>query len=213
MIGLRTTGGNSKTVMIAAISPADMHYEQTLSTLKYIERAKKIVNNVTINENSDVILVHHLQREIFDLKRELERTSMLDAEVTKLREELEEREKLIQQLVMPWEQRVEQTRQLEATQEASLKNMGVVLSPRDVYENSGNPFLINLNQDPLFSETVIYPLVEKQTRFGRGDSPVEQHVKLNGPNILPEHCVIEIGDDEVSIFTAPGALVRFFRLV
>ena len=48
------SGGNSKTVMIAAISPADMHYEQTLSTLKYIERAKKIVNNVTINENSDV---------------------------------------------------------------------------------------------------------------------------------------------------------------
>ncbi len=50
------------------------------------------------------------------------------------------------QLVMPWEQRVEQTRRLEATQEASLKNMGVVLSPRDVYESSGNPFLINLNQ-------------------------------------------------------------------
>ena len=113
--------------------------------------------------------MHHLQREISDLKRELERTSMLDAEVAKLRDELEEREKLIQQLVMPWEQRVEQTRQLEATQEASLKNMGVVLSPRDVYENSGNPFLINLNQDPLFSETVIYPLVERQTRFGRGD--------------------------------------------
>jgi hypothetical protein len=44
-----------------------------------------------------VILVHHLQREISDLKRELERASMLDAEVAKLRDELDEREKLIQQ--------------------------------------------------------------------------------------------------------------------
>jgi hypothetical protein len=33
-------------------------------------------------------------------------------------------------------------------------------------------------------------------------------VKLNGPHILPEHCVIEIDDGEVAIFTAPGALVR-----
>ena len=39
-------------------------------------------------------------------------------------------------------------------------------------------------------------------------SPVEQHVKLNGPHILPEHCVIEIEDGEVAIFTAPGALAR-----
>jgi hypothetical protein len=45
------------------------------------------------------------------------------------------------------------------------------------YENSGNPFLINLNQDPLFSETVIYPLVEKQTRFGRGDGCVRACVR------------------------------------
>lgn len=38
--------------------------------------------------------------------------------------------------------------------------------------------------------------------------PIEQHVKLNGPHILPEHCVIEISEDgkEVTIFTAPGAL-------
>ena len=40
-----------------------------------------------------------------------------------------------------------------------------------------------------------------------GYRSVEQHVKLNGPHILPEHCVIEISEDgEVSIFTAPGAL-------
>lgn len=36
-------GGNSKTTMVAAISPADMNYEETLSTLRYADRAKEIV--------------------------------------------------------------------------------------------------------------------------------------------------------------------------
>ena len=40
-------GGNAKTVMLATVSPADYHYEETLSTLKYVERAKKIISNVT----------------------------------------------------------------------------------------------------------------------------------------------------------------------
>ncbi|CAE1299414.1 Kinesin-like protein KIF1B,Kinesin-like protein KIN-4B,Kinesin-like protein KIF1A,Kinesin-like protein KIF28P,Kinesin-like protein KIF16B,Kinesin-like protein FLA10,Kinesin-like protein KIN-12D,Kinesin-like protein KIF17,Kinesin-like protein KIN-4A,Kinesin-like protein unc-104,Osmotic avoidance abnormal protein 3,Kinesin-like protein KIF1C,Kinesin-related protein 1,Kinesin-like protein Klp98A,Kinesin-like protein KIF14,Kinesin-like protein KIF18B,Chromosome-associated kinesin KIF4,Kinesin-like protein KIF1 len=44
-------GGNSRTVMIAALSPADINYEETLSTLRYADRAKKIKNNAVINEN------------------------------------------------------------------------------------------------------------------------------------------------------------------
>ena len=35
-------GGNSKTIMICAISPADMNYEESMSTLRYADRAKKI---------------------------------------------------------------------------------------------------------------------------------------------------------------------------
>ena len=42
----------SKTVMIATISPSAMHYDQTLSTLKYIERAKKIVNKASVQPMS-----------------------------------------------------------------------------------------------------------------------------------------------------------------
>lgn len=39
-------GGNSKTIMIAALSPADVNYDETLSTLRYADRAKKIKNKV-----------------------------------------------------------------------------------------------------------------------------------------------------------------------
>jgi len=44
-------GGNTKTVMIAAISPADYNYEESLSTLRYASRAKSIKNKPIINED------------------------------------------------------------------------------------------------------------------------------------------------------------------
>ena len=44
-------GGNTKTVMIAALSPADYNYEETLSTLRYADRAKSIKNKPKINED------------------------------------------------------------------------------------------------------------------------------------------------------------------
>ena len=42
-------GGNTKTVMIATVSPADYNYEETLSTLRYSSRAKFIQNKPIIN--------------------------------------------------------------------------------------------------------------------------------------------------------------------
>lgn len=44
-------GGNSQTIMICAISPATDNYDETLSTLRYAERAKKIKNKPIVNEN------------------------------------------------------------------------------------------------------------------------------------------------------------------
>jgi len=44
-------GGNSKTIMICAISPADVNFEESLSTLRYADRAKKIVNKAVVNES------------------------------------------------------------------------------------------------------------------------------------------------------------------
>ena len=44
-------GGNTKTIMIAAVSPASDNYEETLSTLRYANRAKSIKNKPIINED------------------------------------------------------------------------------------------------------------------------------------------------------------------
>ncbi|KAB1262775.1 Kinesin-like protein KIF16B, partial [Camelus dromedarius] len=61
-------GGNSKTIMIATISPADVHYGETLSTLRYANRAKNIINKPTVNEDPNVRLIRELRAEIARLK-------------------------------------------------------------------------------------------------------------------------------------------------
>eukprot|EP00039_Didymoeca_costata_P005568 m.82575 g.82575 ORF g.82575 m.82575 type:complete len:1374 (+) comp12876_c0_seq2:187-4308(+) len=61
-------GGNTKTLMIAAISPADNNYDETLSTLRYANRAKNIMNKAKINEDPKDALLREYQEEITKLK-------------------------------------------------------------------------------------------------------------------------------------------------
>lgn len=65
-------GGNTKTVMISAISPADYNYEETLSTLRYANRAKNIKNKPVINEDPKDTLLREYKDEIDRLKQMLE---------------------------------------------------------------------------------------------------------------------------------------------
>ena len=65
-------GGNSKTSMIAAISPAADNYEETLSTLRYADQVKKIKNAATINETAQDKLIRELREENEKLKRMLQ---------------------------------------------------------------------------------------------------------------------------------------------
>lgn len=54
--------------LIVAISPADVNYGETLSTLRYANRAKNIINKPTINEDGNVRLIRELRAEIARLK-------------------------------------------------------------------------------------------------------------------------------------------------
>ena len=64
-------GGNTKTVMIAAIGPADYNYDETLSTLRYANRAKNIQNKPTINEDPKDAMLRLMKEEIEALKLKL----------------------------------------------------------------------------------------------------------------------------------------------
>ena len=61
-------GGNTKTVMIAALSPADYNFEETLSTLRYASRAKNIQNKPTVNEDPKDALLKQYEDEITQLR-------------------------------------------------------------------------------------------------------------------------------------------------
>jgi len=57
-------GGNTKTVMLAALSPADYNFDETLSTLRYASRAKNIQNKPTVNEDPKDALLKQYEDEI-----------------------------------------------------------------------------------------------------------------------------------------------------
>lgn len=104
-------------------------------------------------------------------------------ELERLRCQLEDREKLISQLTLSWEQKRERTLLVEQQQSAALEALGISLPVLDQGSaaasagvaaarvrggyadvggegalEAGTPFLVNLNEDPLFSECLRYPL-------------------------------------------------------
>lgn len=64
-------GGNSKTAMIATVSPAADNYEETLSTLRYADRAKRIVNHAVVNEDPNARIIRELREEVEKLRVQL----------------------------------------------------------------------------------------------------------------------------------------------
>lgn len=68
-------GGNSKTVMIANIGPVDYNYDETLTTLRYANRAKDIKNAPKINEDPKDAMIRQYQEELNRLKQELAKST------------------------------------------------------------------------------------------------------------------------------------------
>src|SRR5438045_4357237 len=64
-------GGNSMTAMIAAISPADINFEETLSTLRYADSAKRIKNHAVVNEDPNARMIRELKEELAQLRSKL----------------------------------------------------------------------------------------------------------------------------------------------
>ncbi|XP_062842344.1 kinesin-like protein KIF17 isoform X2 [Trichomycterus rosablanca] len=61
-------GGNTRTLMVACLSPADNNYEESLSTLRYANRAKSIQNRPRVNEDPKDALLREYQEEIKQLR-------------------------------------------------------------------------------------------------------------------------------------------------
>ncbi|RWS24009.1 kinesin-like protein unc-104 isoform X13, partial [Leptotrombidium deliense] len=214
-------GGNSKTAMIAAVSPADINYEETLSTLRYADRAKQILCKAIINEDANAKLIRELKEEIAKLKALLKAEGIevgednltVDVQAVKKRtgsvsaagenaiEQLQESEKLMLELNETWEEKLRKTEIIRLQREAVLAEMGLATRENGdtvgVFSPQKTPHLVNLNEDPLMSECLIYYIKDGFTRVGRSDANIPQDIQLHGSSIKSEHCIFENRDGRV----------------
>ncbi|XP_056617812.1 kinesin-like protein KIF13A isoform X3 [Triplophysa dalaica] len=182
-------GGNSKTAMIATISPAADNYEETLSTLRYADRAKRIVNHAVVNEDPNARIIRELREEVEKLRVQLSQAESLKA--PELKEKLQESEKLIQEMTVTWEEKLRKTEEIAQERQKQLESMGISLESSGIKVGEDKCFLVNLNADPALNELLVYYLKD-HTRVGADTS---QDIQLFGIGIQSEHSVIEISSD------------------
>uniref|UniRef100_A0A8B9SZW3 Kinesin family member 16B n=1 Tax=Anas platyrhynchos TaxID=8839 RepID=A0A8B9SZW3_ANAPL len=165
-------GGNSKTIMIATISPADVNYGETLSTLRYANRAKNIINKPTINEDPNVKLIRELRAEIARLKALLaqgNQIALLDSPTAlSMEEKLQQNEARVQELTKEWTNKWNETQNILKLA-LRKEGIGVVL-------DSELPHLIGIDDDLLSTGIILYHLKEGQTYVGREDAVTEQDI-------------------------------------
>ncbi|KAF7690436.1 kinesin-like protein KIF13B [Silurus meridionalis] len=179
-------GGNSRTAMIATVSPSADNYDETLSTLRYADRAKSIVNHAVINEDPNARIIRELREEVEKLREQLTQAESMKAQ--ELKERLEESEKLIQERMITWEEKLRKTEEIAQERQKQLESLGISLQCSGIRMVEDKSFLVNLNADPALNELLVYYLKD-HTLIGSADS---QDIQLCGMAIQPEHCVIDI---------------------
>ncbi|XP_007476717.2 kinesin-like protein KIF16B isoform X3 [Monodelphis domestica] len=197
-------GGNSKTIMIATISPADVNYGETLSTLRYANRAKNIINKPTINEDPNVKLIRELRAEIARLKTLLaqgNQIALLDSPTAlSMEEKLQQNEARVQELTKEWTNKWNETQNILKEQTLALRKEGI-----GVVLDSELPHLIGIDDDLLSTGIILYHLKEGQTYVGREDASTEQDIVLHGLDLESEHCVFENVNGTVTLIPLNGS--------
>lgn len=151
-------GGNSKTIMIATISPAEVNHGETLSTLRYANRAKNIVNRPTVNEDPNVRLIRDLREEISRLKSMM---SLDPVTLSTLQRQLAVKEAQERHLTEEWTEKWKEAAKILQEQRAlALKRTGL-----GVMLDSDKPHLIGIDEDVLSTGITLYHL--KARRFFR----------------------------------------------
>ncbi|XP_035178738.1 kinesin-like protein KIF13B isoform X3 [Oxyura jamaicensis] len=196
-------GGNSKTAMVATVSPAADNYDETLSTLRYADRAKNIVNHAVVNEDPNARIIRELREEVEKLREQLTKAEAMKS--PELKERLEESEKLIQEMTVTWEEKLRKTEEIAQERQKQLESLGISLQSSGIKVGDNKCFLVNLNADPALNELLVYYLKE-HTLIGSDNS---QDIQLCGMGILPEHCIIDI-TPEGQVMLTPQKNTRTF---
>ncbi|XP_023869609.1 kinesin-like protein KIF16B isoform X6 [Salvelinus sp. IW2-2015] len=197
-------GGNSKTIMIATVSPADVNYGETLSTLRYANRAKNIINKPTINEDCNVKLIRELRAEIARLKALLvqgNQIALLDSPTAlSMEEKLQQNEARVLELTKEWTNKWNETQNILKEETLALRKEGI-----GVVLDSELPHLIGIDDDLLSTGIILYHLKEGRTNVGRDDASTVQDIVLHGLDLESEHCMFANQTGTVTLVPLNGA--------
>ncbi len=187
-------GGNSKTVMICALSPASINYEETLSTLRYADRAKKIQNKAVINESEHDKMIRLLREEnsglkkmIEDLQNKLSDQGGVAGEDDKesfleLKDQYEANQQALADMQKTFQEKLEEAKKHEAE---------IIGKEIDLNE----PHLVVLNEDPQLSHKLRYSLNNLPFYVGRKQGNPTPQIILSGIGIRQNHAIfIQRGD-------------------
>eukprot|EP00040_Diaphanoeca_grandis_P036360 m.231560 g.231560 ORF g.231560 m.231560 type:complete len:1168 (+) comp33603_c2_seq1:217-3720(+) len=187
-------GGNSKTVMLAALSPASDNYDETMSTLRYADRAKQIVNNAIVNEDPNQRLIRELREELERLRNSVgsEGATGNSDEAILLRQQLAETQGMIAEMTQSWEEKVKASENVIAQHRKLLSDHGAQVTGDQgaLKLKSKLPHFVSISNEFDFDIT-IYSLHEGLTRVGTSDAEVRQEITIEGPGVDDEHCIIE----------------------
>ncbi|WAR06090.1 KIF28-like protein [Mya arenaria] len=209
---------------IAALSPADINYDETLSTLRYADRAKQIKTTAKVNEDPTAALIRELQEENEKLKAMLssgkvdmslmdsgeDSADMTDEERSQLKQELEEEYKSmleknqqeIENKEKEWQRQLEEARQQGGSSYAGIAEINE--------KKKTWPHLYNLNMDPQMTGKIIHFMVQgdntmdDETIIGNGKAEGTD-LTLRGGAISDLHCKIIHKDGVFTLETFPNA--------
>lgn len=228
-------GGNSMTAMIAAISPADINFDETLSTLRYADSAKRIKNHAVVNEDPNARMIRELKEELQQLRSKLSTGAGIGDEVyapdtppekqmvtittatgevkkvskAEIAEQLEQSEKILTDLNQTWEERLEKTQQVHKERESALEELGISIERGFIGLSTPKkmPHLVNLSDDPLLAECLVYNIKPGITQVGNLETSTMAQIRLNGSKILQDHCRFENDNGVVTLTPNEGAAV------
>ena len=189
-------GGNSKTIMICALSPASINYEETLSTLRYADRAKKIQNKAVVNESEHDKMVRLLKEENGNLKKMLEdlqnklmgNNGELGSEDQEAFNELKEQYEANQLAMSDMQKTFEE--KLEEAKKHEKEHIGQEV-------DISKPHLVVLDEDAQLSHKLKYSLVNLPVYVGRKHGIPTPQITLLGIGVKQNHAIFEKQGDEI----------------
>lgn len=186
--------------MIATISPAEVNHGETLSTLRYANRAKNIINKPTVNEDANVKLIRELRAEIERLRGTLGSTANIDLIDPNAREKLAKKEAKERLLTEEWTEKwKEAAKILDEHKALALKQTGLGVSL-----DSDKPHLVGIDEDVLSTGITLYHLKDGDTAIGNDEA--NNDIVLKGGYIEGKHCVINLKEGIATLIPMDNAM-------